>query len=65
MNVVIYDNKMSMAFLGGLPNSFDSIVRALYAVGDDEKQLTFAYVSRSCEQEEQRHQACNKQALVK
>lgn len=48
MDVIIDDNEMAMAFLNGLPESFDSLISALDALGIDEKLFTFAYVTSPC-----------------
>ena len=54
MNVEIDDQEIAMAALNGLPSSYESLIIALDALGNDEKVFTFDLVKSRLLQEEQR-----------
>jgi len=54
MGVDIEDQEMAMAALNGLPASYESLIVALDAVGNDEKSFSFDIVKSRLLQEEQR-----------
>jgi len=54
MNVNIDDKEMAMAVLSGLPSSYESLIVALDALGNDDRQFTFDFVKSRLIQEEQR-----------
>eukprot|EP00171_Calliarthron_tuberculosum_P022571 IDg22571t1 len=53
---------MTMALLNGLPDRFDGLISGLDALETDEKLFNFDFVKSCCQQEEQRHIACDRDA---
>ena len=54
MNIDIDDQETAMAALNGLPSSYESLIVALDAIGNDDKAFTFDLVKSRLLQEEQR-----------
>ena len=65
MGVTVDDKEMAMGFLCGLPETFDSLISALDALIDDNKNFTFQFVVSRCQQEEQRQQQRLEESLIK
>lgn len=65
MDVDINDKEMAMTFLNGLPESYDGLISALDALGNEDKIFTFDLVKSRVLQEEQRMKMRNSNSIAK
>lgn len=65
MGVAIEESKLVVEILNGIPERFDGLIRALFALGNDDKQFTFELLKIRCEQEERRYTQREKFTLSK